>query len=75
MRFSETIRLHGVAVSVTGTYEPAEAPTRDYPGSGLEICPTTATIGETDVLPLIDAGNWWEALEKAVREAISEPAY
>jgi len=70
MRFSETIRLHGVAMSVTGTYEPAETQTLSYPGSQLEIYPTTATIGETDVMPLIDAADWWESLETAIREAL-----
>ncbi|GAB3715746.1 hypothetical protein GCM10027592_56430 [Spirosoma flavus] len=70
MRFSETVRLHGVAMSITGTYERAERPSRDYPGSGLEIYPITATINGTDVLPLINAVDWWDELETAIREAL-----
>ncbi|MCK8495848.1 hypothetical protein M0L20_28540 [Spirosoma sp. RP8] len=75
MRFSQTIRLHGVAIAVTGTYEPAEAATREYPGSKAEVYPTTAMIGETDVLPLIEAADWWEPLEKAILENLGQPAY
>lgn len=75
MRFSRSIRLHGVVIFVTGTYELADAPTRDHPGSKADVYPTTATIGDVDVMPLIDAGDWWEPLEKAIRDSLGEPVF
>lgn len=69
-RFSETITLHGVEIQTTGTYDPAEAATYDYPGSGIEVSPTTIEIGGVDVSALIDAG-FWDEFETQLKLAIS----
>lgn len=75
MRFSETIKLHGIAIHVTGTYEPAERPTYDYPGSGAEVNVTRYEIGGVDVSSLIDAADWYEAIDNQILEAVGELSY
>jgi len=69
-RFQETITLHGVAIQTTGTYDPAEPASYDYPGSGIEVSPTTIEIGGVDVSNLIDAA-FWEEFETQLKLAIA----
>ena len=64
--------LFGVAVDVTGTYEPAEAPSRDYPGSGAEVSVNTYMIGATDVSNLIDTADWYEEVEKQILDSFGK---
>ena len=66
MKFFKTIALFGVAVDVSGTYEPAEAPSYDYPGSGPEVSVNTYMIGGTDVSNLIDSADWYEEVNKQI---------
>lgn len=66
MKFFKTIALFGVAIDVSGTYEPVEAGNRDYPGSGPEVSVNTYQIAGTDVLNLIDSADWYEEVEKQV---------
>jgi hypothetical protein len=64
MKFFKTIILFGVAVDVSGYYEPAEPPTRDYPGDSSSVTINTYEIGGTDVSKLIDTANWYEEAER-----------
>jgi len=70
-RFSKTIKIHGVAIQTTGTYDPAEPATCDHPGSGIEVSPTTIEIGGVDVSNLIDAAGFWEEFETQLKLAIA----
>jgi hypothetical protein len=72
-RISAGINLHGIEITVRGSYESAEASDWDYPGSGPEIDIETATVGGVDVLPWIEAADWMELLETAILEYIGEP--
>lgn len=66
MKFFKTIALFGVAVDVSGTYEPAEPSTRDYPGSSPEVSVNTYHIAGMDVSNLIDSADWYEEVEKQI---------
>lgn len=70
MKFFKTIALFGVAVDVSGTYEPAEPATRNYPGSSLEVSVNTYHIAGTDVSNLIDSADWYEEVEKQVLDSL-----
>jgi len=66
MKFFKTIALFGVAIDVSGTYEPAEPATRDYPGSSPEVSVTSYQIGGMDVSNLIDSADWYEEVDKQI---------
>ena len=70
-RFSKTIKLHGVEIQTTGTYDPAEPVTYDHPGSGIEVSPTTVEIGGVDVSDFIDAAGFWNEFEEQLKLAIA----
>lgn len=69
MKFFKTIALFGVAIDVSGTYEPAEPATRDYPGYGPEVSVHTYQIGGTDVSNLIDSADWYEEVDKQILDS------
>jgi hypothetical protein len=71
MRFFQIVDLHGVAIQVSGTYQPAEKATRDYPGCKAEVYPTTTTVGGVDVSNWLDTFDLHQDLEAAILTAIS----
>ena len=72
MKFVKTIALFGVAIDVTGTYEPAETATRDYPGSGPEVSVNTYQIAGMDVSNLIDTADWYEEVDKQILNSFQQ---
>ncbi len=72
-RIKAEVTLHGIEISVRGTYEPAEPSEWDYPGSGPEIDIQAAIVGGVDVLPWVEAADWMEKLETTVLEYLGEP--
>lgn len=69
MRFREEIKLHGVAVQVTGEWEPEE-PETNCPA---EVHVTRYEIGGVDVGNLIDAMDAYEEIDAMILKAVSEP--
>ena len=63
-----TIELNGTEIQVIGDYQPSERQTHDYPGcpEQFEIC--ELTIGDVDVMELLE--DKWDKIVEAVIEQL-----